>query len=120
MYRHWVKIIALSFIAIATGFSSKANSEECDISGVWDHSAKPAKLFVDIDKGEVSVHSHELNSESIGLVVLQNLQLGLTPLSWHAQMYSATEGAFVDVEISTKSWSNLSDGTLIVMLCCIR
>lgn len=35
---------------------------ECDISGIWNNSSKPAKLVVDLAKDEISVHSHDNNS----------------------------------------------------------
>ena len=102
-----LKLIALSSLLIVSTFPAEANSE-CDISGIWNHSAKPAKLFVDLTKGEISVHSHENNAKAIGLVVLKSLKLGSTSSSWSAQMYSADEDSFVDVQIRSKSCNQLS------------
>ena len=102
------KLIVLSSILITAIFSAKVKSSECDISGIWDHSAKPAKLFIDLTKGEISVHSHDVTPKSIGLVVLKNLKLGTTKYAWDAKMYSAAEDAFVSVEITSKSCNQLS------------
>jgi len=102
------KLIVLSSISLIFLFASTAKSSECDISGVWDHSAKPATLFIDLSKGEISVHTHEINSESIGLVVLKNLKLGSNATSWNAKMYSGAEDAFVDVKITSKSCNQLT------------
>jgi len=102
------KLIVLSSIFLVILFSPTAKSSECDISGVWDHSAKPATLFIDLSKGEISVHTHEINSESIGLVVLKNLQPGSNSTSWHAKMYSGADNSFVDVQITSKSCNQLA------------
>lgn len=102
------KLIAVSSILVVALFSMTAQGDECDISGVWNHSAKPAKLFIDLSKGEISVHSHENNVESIGLVALKSLKLGSTTSSWNAKMYSAAEDSFVDVQITSKSCNQLS------------
>ncbi|MBA6390954.1 hypothetical protein H4J38_09230 [Colwellia sp. BRX10-3] len=102
------KLIVLSSILLVTLFSTAAKSNECDISGVWNHSAKPAKLFIDLNKAEISVHSHENNSESIGLVALKSVTQGSTENTWNAKMYSAAEDSFVNVKIASKSCNKLS------------
>ena len=102
------KLIVLSSLLVFSLFTTAAKSDECDISGVWNHSAKPAKLLIDLNKGEISVYSHENNSESIGLVALKGLKLGSTTSSWNAKMYSAAEDSFVDVKITSKSCNQLS------------
>lgn len=102
------KLIVLSTILIATIFTPKAKSEECNISGVWNHTAKPAKLFIDLAKGEISVHSHDKTPKSIGLVVLKSLKQSSAESSWEAKMYSATEDSFVDVQITSKGCNQLS------------
>ena len=104
------KRIVLSSIFIASTFSTEARSDECNYRGVWDHSAKPAKLFIDLSKGEISVYSHDLNPESVGLVVLKSLKIGSAKSSWNAKMYSAAEDSFVDVQITPKSCTQLSVG----------
>ena len=98
-------IVLFSFLIVST-FSTEAKGE-CDISGIWNHSAKPAKLFVDLGAAEISVHSHDNNSKAIGLVVLKSLEMDKTSSSWSAKMYSAAEGAFVDVRIKSKSCNQL-------------
>jgi len=102
------KQIVLSSILVTSLFSTEAKGEQCDISGVWNHSAKPAKLIIDLSKAEISVLSHELNPEAIGLVVLKSLALGSTLSSWNAKMYSAAEGSFVDVQITSTNCHQLS------------
>ncbi len=102
-----LKLIALSSLIVVSIFSSEAKSE-CDISGLWNHSAKPAKLFVNLSKGEISVHTHDNNAKAIGLVVIKSLELDSTLTSWNAKMYSAAEDSFVDVKITSKSCNQLS------------
>ena len=104
------KPVVLSSILIASIFSTEVKSNECNITGVWDHSAKPAKLFIDVTKGEISVHSHDLTPKSVDLVVLKNLKIGSTKSSWNAKMYSAAEDSFVDVQITSISCNQLSVG----------
>lgn len=102
------KLLFLSSLLIVSTFYAEAKSDECDISGIWNHSAKPAKLFIDLGKDEILVHSHENNPESIGLVVIKSITLGSTGNSWNAKMYSAAEDAFVKVQITPKSCNKLS------------
>ena len=104
------KLLGLSTILIASALSTDVKSNECNIAGIWDHSAKPAKLFIDLAKGEISVYSHELTPKSIGLVVLKSLKLGSTKSSWDAKMYSAAEDSFVEVQITSTSCNQLSVG----------
>lgn len=79
--------------------SATALNERCDISGVWQHAGKPAKLFIDTDKGEISVHSHELNPNAVGLVVIKNVAAETNDLTWAANMYHAENKDFVAVHI---------------------
>lgn len=102
------KLIFSSVTFLLTLFSIAAKAGECRISGVWSHSAKPAKLFIDLNKAELSVHSHENNSESIGLIVLKKITQSSTKNTWNAEMYSATEGSFVNVKLVSKSCNKLS------------
>ena len=104
MYR----LIVVSTTVLVTLFSTAVKGDECDISGAWNHSAKPAKLFIDLSKGEISVHSHENNPESIGLVALKSVTQGSTENTWNAKMYSAVEDSFVNVKIASKSCNKLS------------
>ncbi|WP_088331210.1 hypothetical protein [Lacimicrobium sp. SS2-24] len=101
------KLFVLSAILIVTLFSTAAKADRCDISGIWNHSSKPAKLLVDLSNAEISVYSHENNEKAIGLIVLKNLKLGSTSSSWNAQMYSAAEDSFVDVQIKSKRCNQL-------------
>ena len=101
------KLVVLSSLLVASIFSSEVKAD-CDISGIWNHSAKPAKLLVDLSNGEISVHSHENNAKAIGLVVLKSLKSGVTSSSWDAKMYSAAEDSFVDVQITSKGCNQLS------------
>jgi hypothetical protein len=103
---HMFKLIVLFSFLIVSIFSTEAKSE-CDISGIWNHSAKPAKLFVDLGAAEISVLSHDNNSKAIGLVVLKSLETGKTSSSWNAKMYSAAEDSFVDVQIKSKNCNQL-------------
>ncbi|WP_199922622.1 hypothetical protein [Pseudoalteromonas piratica] len=101
------KLIVLSFLLVVSIFSTEAKGK-CDISGIWNHSSKPAKLFVNLSKGEISVLSHDNNAKAIGLVVLKSIVLDSSSNSWDAKMYSAAEDSFVDVQIKSKSCNQLS------------
>ena len=106
------KLLVLSTILLASLLSSvsstAAEGKDCDISGIWDHSAKAATLFIDLTKGEILVHSHEITPKSIGLVVLKNLELDSTESYWNAKMYSAADESFVEVKITVISCYQLS------------
>lgn len=95
MFRHLV----LSSILLVSSFPFQAKGE-CDISGIWNHTAKPAKLYFDLDKAEVTVYSHDSNRKAIGLVVLKALMPTSNPLLWNAKMYSAAEDSYVDVRVT--------------------
>lgn len=101
------KLLVLSSILISSFFTLEAKGQ-CEISGLWNHSTKPAKLFIDLDKGEISVQSHDNNTKAIGAVVLKSLELGSTPNFWNAKMYSAAEDSFVGVQITSKGCHQLS------------
>ena len=88
------KLLVLSFSIVVSLYSTIAKSQDCDISGIWEHSAKPAKLFVDLNTGNISVHSHENNAKAIGLVVIKNIEADADSSSWQAKMYSAAEDSF--------------------------
>ncbi len=81
---------------------------ECNISGIWDHDDKPAKLLFDLDNAEVTVYSHDNNTKAIGLVVLKALKPTSNALLWNAQMYSAAEGSYVDVQLTLNGCHQLA------------
>lgn len=101
------KLILLVSLLVLSGLSSEAKAQ-CDISCIWNHSTKPATLFVDSGKGEISVHSHDNNGKAIGLVVLKGVQPTSESSLWNAQMYSADDDAFVDVQIASEGCNQLS------------
>ena len=101
------RLIVFSSILIIAIFSVQARSE-CDISGVWTHAAKPAKLLIDLNKSEVVVYSHDNNTKAIGLVVLKSLQQTPNSSVWDAQMYSAEEDSYVDVQITSLDCNQLT------------
>lgn len=100
------KLIVLFSFLISSIFSTEAIGE-CDISGVWNHSAKPAELFVDLSKAEISVHTHDTNPKAIGLVVLKGIEADKVSSTWSAKMYSAATDSFVNVQIKSKSCNQL-------------
>ena len=100
------QVVLISILVISL-FSTSFSALACNIAGIWNHTAKPAKLFIDVNKGEISVHSHEVNPKSVGLVVLKSLTPGNTTASWVAKMYSAAEASYVDVQITAKSCKQL-------------
>jgi len=102
-----IKQLVLNSLFVTTAFSANVIAK-CDITGLWEHSSKPAKLFVDLDKGEISVQSHEDNVKAIGLVVLKGLKLDSSKSFWNGKMYSAAEDSFVDVQILPSSCNQLS------------
>lgn len=101
-----LRFLVVSSILLVANFSVHAKA--CDIGGVWDHSAKPARLLVDVNKAQITVYSHDNNSKAVGLVVLNALKPTSDSLLWDAQMYSAAEDSFVDVQIATKDCSQLT------------
>ena len=101
------RFLVSSFILVASIFSAQAKGD-CDISGIWNHSAKPAKLIVDLSKAEILVYSHENNDKAIGLVVLKAIKPASNLSSWDAKMYSADEDSFVDVQMTTKDCNQLN------------
>ncbi|GAB2994857.1 hypothetical protein [Psychrosphaera aestuarii] len=103
-----LKLKVLSAILFVSLFSSVAISNECQIAGVWSHSEKPAKLFIDLSTAEMLVQSHELNPKAVGLIVLKSLTLSSVTNSWKAKMYSAAEDSFVDVQLTTEGCNKLN------------
>lgn len=101
------KLLVLSPILAVSIFAADSKAD-CDISGIWNHSAKPAKLIVDLSKAEISVYSHENNDKAIGLVVLKAIKPASNLSSWDAKMYSADEDSFVDVQMTTKDCNQLN------------
>jgi len=99
--------LVFSSILVVSIFSVQAKNK-CDISGVWDHSAKPAKLLVNLNEAEVTVYSHDNNPKAVGLAVLEALKPTSNSLLWNAQMYSSAEDSFVDVQIALKSCNQLT------------
>ena len=100
------KVIVLASFLMASSLCYGTTSE-CDISGEWQHSAKPATLYVDIGAAEISVQSHDDNAKAIGLVVLKNLEAATVAHTWHAKMYSAADDAFVDVLVKSSHCNQL-------------
>jgi len=113
-----LRFSVFSFILVVSIFSVQAKSE-CDISGVWNHSAKPAELLIDLNKSEITVYSHDNNKKAIGLVVLKAFKPTSNATLWTAQMYSATDDSFVDVQMVSEGCSQLTvsfDGEEILEL----
>lgn len=102
-----LRFFVFSSILVASTFRAQAK-DNCDIAGIWDHSAKPAKLIIDLNKAEATVYSHHNNTATIGLVVLTAVKPTSNSSLWDAQMYSADEDAFVDVQITSKGCNQLS------------
>ncbi|GAA0363083.1 hypothetical protein GCM10009092_29330 [Bowmanella denitrificans] len=100
------RFLVFSSMLVASTFSAHAKGD-CDISGIWNHSAKPAKLLIDLDKAEATVYSHDNNKKAIGLVVLKGVMPTSNSSLWDAQMYSAADDSFVDVQITSKGCNQL-------------
>lgn len=94
--------------AILVSFFSIGAKANCDISGIWNHSTKPATLLINMSTGEVSVASHEKNANAIGLTVLKNVEPTSNSSSWNGKMYSADDDSFVDVQITSENCRRLS------------
>ena len=81
-----------------------------DISGVWQHSAKPVLLNVDLASGLVKVKSHKNNKDSEGLTVIKNINKNAQhPQYWFGEMYNGYIQSYVPVELYLAS-----TGTLLV------
>lgn len=102
-----LRFLVSSFILVALIFSAQAKGD-CDISGIWNHSDKPAKLLIDLNKAEATVYSHDNHMKAVGLVVLKALKPASHASLWDAQMYSAENDAFVDVQIMSKDCNQLN------------
>lgn len=105
------KVLFLAFLVAgqANALSSNgAQEERCDISGVWQHAGKPAELSIDLSKGEIKVHSHELNPNAVGLVVIKNVKPTPTVSSWSAKMYHAQVDDFVTINITAENCKKLN------------
>ena len=99
------RIIFLSFLCSFALLVEAQN--ECKVSGIWNHSSKPAKLIFDSETAEVSVYSHDKNKSAIGSVVIKAVKSEKVKNSWNAMMYSAVENAFVDVQIQSEDCNQL-------------
>lgn len=97
----------LTCILAFTFLSAVVESKECDISGVWNHATKSAELEIDIASGEIAVHSHKNNSQTIGLVVIKELKMNDVGPNWSGKMFSAAENDFVGVKIQVNSCREL-------------
>ncbi|QTH62652.1 hypothetical protein J1N51_07625 [Psychrosphaera ytuae] len=100
------RIVLLSFFC---SFGLSANAQyECPVSGIWDHSSKPAQLFFDSNKAEISVHSHANNADAVGSVVIKDIKIDKAQHNWSAKMYSAVENSYVTVQVRPKGCNQLS------------
>ena len=71
-----LRFSVFSFILVVSIFSVQAKSE-CDISGVWNHSAKPAELLIDLNKSEITVYSHDNNKKSTWVSCFKGLKTNI-------------------------------------------
>lgn len=102
-----LRFLVFSSILVVSTFTAETKGD-CDISGIWNHSAKPVKLLVDLSKGEVSVQSHNDNTKAIGLVIVKDIKPEPKSSLWNAKMYSADEDSFVAVQIKSHGCNQLS------------
>lgn len=58
-----LRFLVVSSTLLVANFTVHAKA--CDIGGVWDHSAKPARLLVDVNKAQITVYSHDNNSKAV-------------------------------------------------------
>lgn len=83
--------------------SSFAQDTKCEISGTWKHADKNAWLEINITTKTVKVKSHLDNPEANGLTVIKNLKPG-----WSGQMYNASTGGYVLVQLDFNSCEQLN------------
>lgn len=102
-----IRFLFSGFILVAAIFSAQVKGD-CDISGIWKHSAKPAQLLIDLNKAEATVYSHDNHMKAVGLVVLKAVKPASHASLWDAQMYSAEDDSFVDVQITSKDCNQLN------------
>lgn len=102
-----LRFLVSSLILVSSIFSAQVKGD-CDISGVWNHSDKPAKLLIDLNKAEATVYSHDNHTKAVGLVVLKAVKPASHASLWDAQMYSAEDDSFVDVQITSKDCKQLN------------
>ncbi|GLX78373.1 hypothetical protein tinsulaeT_17130 [Thalassotalea insulae] len=81
--------------------SANTFAQSCEINGSWKHSQKPASLLIDISKQQITVERHQLNPDTAGLTVIQELQTDKTKENlWSGKMYAATSDSFIPVKIT--------------------
>lgn len=102
-----LKFLMYGSVLVLLTFTVEAKGR-CDIAGIWNHSAKSAKLLVDLNKDEVSVYSHHDHPKAIGSVVIKGIKPDPNSSSWKAKMYSADTDSFVDVQIKSNSCNELT------------
>ncbi|WP_298445529.1 hypothetical protein [uncultured Ferrimonas sp.] len=103
-----IKRMMLIIAIVAATCSAATAAEPCDISGIWQHAAKPATLRIDLSRGEMLVYAHQTHPDSTGLVVLNRLKRTTAAASWQAQMYSAAAEGFVEVQLLATNCNQLS------------
>jgi hypothetical protein len=82
--------------------SSFAQDTHCEISGTWKHADKNAWLEINLTTKTVNVKSHLDNPKANGLTVIKNLKP-----NWSGQMYNASTGGFVPVQLAFNSCEQL-------------
>ncbi|MCC2616866.1 hypothetical protein LJ739_11490 [Aestuariibacter halophilus] len=101
-------------IALLISSGSYAQQAPCELSGTWKHADKNAWLEVDLAAKTVFVKSHLDNPDAEGLTVIQNLKP-----AWSGDMYNASTGDFVPVQLTFHGCDQLSvtdNGVAIVTL----
>ncbi|MBE1298895.1 MAG: hypothetical protein GJ680_03155 [Alteromonadaceae bacterium] len=66
-----LKIIA-ALASLLLSFPNQMRANE-SMQGIWQHAGKPAELLINLQSGLVTVHSHQLSPDSIGLTVMKNI-----------------------------------------------
>lgn len=100
-----------SSLLISFFITASVNSyaqQQCDISGVWQHAGKPAELLINMEKGEMSVYTHQQNPEAEGLVVIKQLSKANTENQWLGKMYNAADNNFIEVTLSSPHCTKLT------------
>jgi hypothetical protein len=95
-----IKYLITALIIYSSG--SFAQDTQCEISGIWKHADKNAWLEINLTTKTVNVKSHLDNPKANGLTVIKNLKP-----NWSGQMYNASTGGFVPVQLVFNSCEQL-------------
>lgn len=98
-------------LCLLASIAPVALTAETPIEGLWKHCKKPAWVTISFQSGigKGSIQAHAQNEDAKGLLLLRNIVLAdATSSKWNGEMYSASSGSFVSVNILLESEGEIS------------